>query len=1075
MLTKIRYCLSMMLCISLMVQITAVRVEAQRQEMTITIGKPNIWSLGQAHYLLANMRNTNRGLKVASPGELNPNSINGARLDVLRTLLGIEAQFSMPQALQNTVAQQQFQADFARKQSAIARLDELSGEQLKVIREISDLDIELAKLGPQPPEDQRVAETERRRQELTQGRAAKVVLRDAIAGQITTVGTQANAAATLNNLQTAMPLGTPSTPSLPAEGIGDIKELITKMLNGGIPDADASQKLDNYVDMQYEVIAKQLTLLRDEVGPDERLVFLELPSSLYTVPKRDDDQAVQIEWNVAEYMELCDDQDGMANAERFRQIKRELLEAREWVAALSGLIESNRGNSQAPPITDEYLARFYSLLNTYGYLDHVVDYVYAEPYNQLLKQKEDLGKQQSSLQIQRDSLDAKIRNLKASETNRQDDDIAEVSQDREEVDRKLDEVRRQFKTVERQFNRLSNKLEADGLSDRIKTLNQSVKQKETELKDQQKRGRQVASRNVTNDVEELRDMLVAYPQLLSMGWTRTNPTFTPTPTPSPSPNSTSRPDRHHVQLDLNWRPQIGLRTARCPEGNPPPRSKVRVIDIVPRQSALNVNDVHATQKGFALTAKFLAIFGFGAQVSYQRQRSVYEQFINQDVFASGFGKGTETFGWTMGPLPGTKRLAPGPRTTFAIVAIPSDVWKINLQANAVVYPRGKSPTNDADARFRKVLTTEPASFDLFVPNETTEGFWADRIDYTPVRKGERVTAVLSGRYFSPLTGVLVDGIPLKRVVAIAKHESDSTTLPLAADSTGEYEYLNPNQIIISFKASDANFVGTPLITLVTPEKTAAINFFRDMRINYRFIDSLQHHSLIEPMFMDDFALSRLDVESRFLDTATTPVGAPVSVRLSGAGFRRRAEICLNGQCVIDPPLTNTGLYELTFRKPRGRVWTITYRLGQKMASKDFDTEVDGMKADAPTIDGIENPSTGKAEGLTSGGYTVIIRGSNLQSVSAVYFGSAVVPASGIHQLKHSKVLLVQVPKGQEGGVQVLLKGTMPSTVAGQASRTVSNILDFIVPGKAIFIYVRPTTNPAPPPTGRTKGPKAKPN
>jgi hypothetical protein len=537
-------------------------------------------------------------------------------------------------------------------------------------------------------------------------------------------------------------------------------------------------------------------------------------------------------------------------------------------------------------------------------------------------------------------------------------------------------------------------------------------------------------------VSDLRRILGWYPQLIDMGWVQ-------------SPDAAA--------------PEARPASSRCLIRDAKP--KVRVIDIVPRQSALTVNDTHATQKGFALAAKFLTLFGFGGQVSYQRQRSVYEQFINQDVFAAGFGKGTDRFGWTMGPVPGTKRLAPGPRTTFAILAVPSHAWQINLQAKAVAFPHTKSPTNPDDARFWKPLSTRPGrldSFDLFVPNENTEGFWADSINYTPVRKGERVTAVIGGRYFSPLTGVMVDGVPLKRAVAIAKHESDSTTLPLAADSPGEYEYLNPNQIIVSFKTASTDFVGTPLITLVTPEKTAAINFFRDMRINFRFTDSLQHHSLVEPMFMDDFTLTSLEVDKQYFDPAVAP-GTDIPVRITGAGFRRRAEICLSGgadrDCALDPPLVNTGLIELTLKKPAGRVWTITYRLGQKVASKDFDTVIDGAKADAPTIDSIENPSTNNAQGLTTGGYTVIIRGKNLQGVSKVSFGSQDVTGNKIKQ-RHPNVLIVEVPKGEEGGVQVMLEA--PAAYGAQNAQPLSNILDFLTPGKAIFKYVAPpkTATPA---------------
>lgn len=71
----------------------------------------------------------------------------------------------------------------------------------------------------------------------------------------------------------------------------------------GKPDLTASMKLDNFVGMQYEIIAKQLTLLRDEVGPDDRVIFFELPASLYTVDGKANDYIAQIDWEVKRY---CD-------------------------------------------------------------------------------------------------------------------------------------------------------------------------------------------------------------------------------------------------------------------------------------------------------------------------------------------------------------------------------------------------------------------------------------------------------------------------------------------------------------------------------------------------------------------------------------------------------------------------------------------------------------------------------------------------------------------------------------------------------------------------------------------------
>jgi hypothetical protein len=902
--------------------------------MTVTIGRPNMWSLAQAHYLLANVRNTNRALAVATPGPLNPNSINGARMEILRTMLGIEAQFSAPDALKNSVAQQQFQTDFARKQAAIARVDELSREHLEVIREISAIDISLAALGPQPAPDKRDPAVEKKREELTAQRAAKVILRDAIAGQITTASTQANAAATLSNIGSGQPLGTPSPTSLPADALNDIGNSITKMLVQGQPDIDASQKLDNYIDMQYELISKQLTLLRDETGPDERLVFLELPLSLYTVPKRDDDQIMKVDWNVTEHYSPCTrelvnppNEPRFLSPARIDAILKSIRDAKNSLKVLLkdedfDLDAANR--RQAPPVTDAYLERFDKLVRSSTYLDNVDLGIYFRAREQLQRAEVPMPK----------AINDKLVGLQTIDLE---------------------------------------------------------------------------------NISELATMLEDHKELLGMGWTRVDRT-------TPAANAETRARRCHIL-------------------EPTPRQKVRVIDTIPRQSALSVNDVHATQKGFALTAKLLSLFGFGAQVSYQRQRSIYEQFIDQDVFGSGFGKGTEKFGWTFGPVPGTNRLAPGPRTTFAILAIPKDTWKINIQAVAKAFPRSKSPTDERDQRSWKSLGE--SSFDMLVPNEETEGFWIKSVDYAPVGKGERVTALLKGDYFSPLTGVLVDGIPLKRVVALAKHESDSTTLPVAVDSPGEYEYLNQSEIVISFKTSDNTFVGTPLISLVTPEKTSVINFFPDLRINHNYTGSLQRYSLIEPMFVDDLNLERFEITSA--NPGSITAGLPINIRVYGKGFRRRSQVCLNDDCKADQALVNSGRYDLRFNKPATRVWTLTYRVGQRVLTSRFDTQVDGLRSLSPSIDGIENPSNNRAEGAAGGGYRVIIRGSNLENVNTVRFGAN----AGTIVQKHSNVLLVTVPPGTVGGVEVFLEGSIPP-----AGTPISNILDFMTAGKAMFKYVQ---------------------
>jgi hypothetical protein len=964
-------------------------------QITLNVGQPNVWSLSQAHYLLALLRNNHRELDITSP-TLNPNAVNGARVDILRTMLGIDAQFSAPQGLQNSVAQQQFTADFARKQSAIARVDELSRERINVVREISRLDSELAKL-PAPPKEGETpnAETEQRRSELTKTKEAQQALNTALQAEITTQSTQAAATTNLSNLQTGAPFGAAAgLPALPND-FDNIKALVEKLLGTtATPSVNASQALDSYINFQYEKLAKELTLLRDEVGPSERLIFLELPSSLYSIPKKDDDFMVQLEWDIDDYVGRCPERRAEPS-EAEKTLDYALTRMAEidpnsrFGARLADDIsdsgeDEDKDNlaltEQKPPLTEEAIDE-YLTLRTNARLD--------------IAESLDLRDRYAKLLFKLKSLEGEYQRYKQLSIT--PDTKAQTAQELRAL--RLQQAERQ--KAQAAHNLYERVLEAEGLD---------------ELQASMSRIDALASkpegRAEINAAEKLRRFLRLYPSLRGAG------------------RVDLVDENGSVSGTTSTHDELCVKRAES--------SKFRVVDIIPRQSALNVNDVHATQKGWALAAQFLSLFGFGGKVSYERQRTHYEQFINQDVFASGFGKGLSRFGWTMGPLPGTKRLAPGPRTTFAVMAIPKEAQQVTLRATGKAFKRNKNPGTEGE--FTTLTGDTGKTFDVVIPNEATEGFWVDSINYTPVPKGQRVTTVIGGRYFSPLTGVMVDGIPLKRAIAIAKHESETTTLSGDTNAPGEYEYINSNQIVATFTRTTA---GTPLITLISPEKTAAINYFRDLKINFHFTDSLLHHSQSEPMFIDSFALTRLEVRG-------DPSGAvPVTATLVGTGLRRRAEIQVNGIPVLNPQLLNTGVYSWQITNPQqlGQVWNVTYRVGQDAGSVVFDVNTDGLRADAPTIESIENPNTGNAQGLVDGGYTVIIRGRNLQYVTKISFGSTVVPAGGIKQ-RHPNVLLVEVPKRPEGGVHVLLEGTVNG-------RAVSNILDFATPNKAIFKYLPP--------------------
>jgi len=965
----------------------------------ISVGKPSVWTLAQAHYLLAQMHKTDRSWQINPLSNLDPNGINRQRIEILQTLLGITAEFDATAGFKNRILERRYDTILDRQERVRTQLDHLNNELIQGNRELYYINVDLNKLKSATTPDQDAIKL--KNDELN----AKTVERDSINTRISALNTELTGlnqdTINANIPNPAVPFANPTSQPTPAPYAPELGRITPELLNKIYADTQnrssqlqASIQLDNYIQMQYEVISKQLTLLRDEVGPDQRVIFLELPASIYSVPKRSDGYVAQVRWQVTDYSKC------------------------------SRTAPQTCPAGELPPIP--------SLTS-----------ISAKPIT--------------------------------SNTSK--------------------------------YAALTN----------------------------------VQERNTLMLAEKLN--LVA----------------TPTPTPTPTQDA-----------DKCWE-------------NTRLRDLVRTVDIIPRQSALNVNSTHDTTNGLALSARFLALFGFGGKVDYQKQREVYDQFVYQDIFASGFGKGTANFGWTFGPLPGTKNLAPGLRTTYAVMVIPAEAKRIKMTGSGFAISKGEAQP-DATKK-----SGNEETFEIEIPDDAVNGVQLCAADYASVHSGERLSLVLSGEYISPQVGILVNGVPLERKVAVSPIDLPSPTPTPNSNGSGvngEYEYVNSRRLIASF-AMGANYEGTPVVALVTPQETTIIN--KDTRIsvngNRWQQDSLEIHGLLEPMFLSPLAISRVQLDR------TADCDNLVRAVVSGRGFRPNATFSINGNAVPNVAVVcngefvhrvvqkSTHEYDLLVDDPGTPSWDITLRQntsqGQeeisfpltrpfaprvscdilqyvpgrparanvRLNSSEFQTInevslisngrisapmvcsggavtapnqppvsdpgptgrrrgrgrprsasggeaeppgvcrwisagevlltlnlpaggnepsflllVKGDKAESallnilppapPTITSIVNDATKKAEGAPEGGYQVTIRGENLEQIERVFFGGK--PATLLQVA--AGVLIVTVPAGEEGAVRVLLETNTP-----YQGKFLSNVQDFADPKekKAIFNYVKP--------------------
>jgi hypothetical protein len=626
-------------------------VKAQNKPIVVTSDQPNLWTLEQAHYLLAQMHRRNLDLKAAGVGALDANDINGVRFDVLKELLEIGANFDQAAGFNNNLITQDKTFNAERRRELVRRRDKLQDESLELTREIARLKRELER-----------AETDEEKARLNTEIDEKTAVQAAVDKQIKLIDDE------LKNLNAA----TGNLTSVQAGGSFDASKFGSGTLDGAFkkateealkefsssPKLNASLRLDNYLQLQYEIISKQLTLLRDEVGPGERLVFLELPQSINTSFDKADQKWAQSWWRIA------------------------------------GYTRNNRASTQSSNDNSEVITT-------------------SEKLNSILKKEAYPEEKRSS------------NNLNQQEEFVSLDSIAPISG-----------------------------LERMNIQDR----------------------------------------------------------------------------------------------------------RVRTVELIPRQSSINVNDIKLKSKAGALNIVASFLFGFGAKLNFQRQREQFSQFVQQELYSSAFGKGSREFGWTFTPMPGTDRLLAGVRTTYAVVVVPQEATSVVLEATGCYFPRSaKQPGSFEETKDKERWQNEDLQrqqcfqskgFILPIPGSggkaNSNDFYVERVEYQPVPVNGQIVVSIRGDNFSAQMGVLINGIPLRQSLGLAQPfiRDDSTTGRETSTEfekkkiQGTFERVDSNQIVLTFEMPK-DFAGTPIITLISPGKSLDLNRLTNLRINNLFDASLK--------------------------------------------------------------------------------------------------------------------------------------------------------------------------------------------------------------------------------------------
>ena len=118
--------------------------DARKRVIVVNAEQPNIWTLEQAHYLLAQMHRRNLDLKAKSLEDLDPNEINGLRFDVMRMLIEFGATFNQADLMSNRLFSQNQSFNSERRSTLTAESDRLRKESIALTGEIDELETQKA-------------------------------------------------------------------------------------------------------------------------------------------------------------------------------------------------------------------------------------------------------------------------------------------------------------------------------------------------------------------------------------------------------------------------------------------------------------------------------------------------------------------------------------------------------------------------------------------------------------------------------------------------------------------------------------------------------------------------------------------------------------------------------------------------------------------------------------------------------------------------------------------------------------------------------------------------------------------
>jgi len=221
-----------------------------------------------------------------------------------------------------------------------------------------------------------------------------------------------------------------------------------------------------------------------------------------------------------------------------------------------------------------------------------------------------------------------------------------------------------------------------------------------------------------------------------------------------------------IVADKEMRARLLLTTPYSLKCTDAPNLTPKVLDLFPRLAAVNVADMKYKDNRLGIGA-FLSFFGIGGGVSYTKEQLRISQALGQSSYITGFGIGTRSFGWVFSPSLGEEVIAPGTRTTYALIEAPSGCNQLSLEKSPAMW--NNSPVIRGANQSSNHATTPLKNWDLNsstssdkLPKLESLSYSTAEVSGNPANTSVVMVDIKLNKSMSREQTVTVNGIALKR-------------------------------------------------------------------------------------------------------------------------------------------------------------------------------------------------------------------------------------------------------------------------------------------------------------------------